>query len=87
MQLSKSEINKEICKALALVVKELKADKRKSILAYESDLPRSVVHYILNGVKDPQLTTFWRLALGLNIKPSELLRMLEEKIDSSFLDL
>ncbi len=81
MQVSKAEINKKICKLLGEVVNELKDKKRKSILAYESDLPRSVVHYILDGKKDPQLTTFWRLALGLGMRPSELLKMLEDRLD------
>lgn len=85
MQASKAEINKKICEILGEVVKELKGKKRKSLLAYESDLPRSVVHYILDGKKDPQLTTFWRLALGLDLRPSELLKMIEEKFDWDFL--
>lgn len=81
MQASKLKKNKELCKYLGLVVQELKGEKRKSILAYESDLPRSVVYSILEGKKDPQLTTFCRLASGLEIKPSELMKMIEEKMD------
>ncbi|MBQ8460735.1 helix-turn-helix transcriptional regulator [bacterium] len=80
MQASKVKKNQEICKILGKVVKELSKDKKKSILAYECDLPRSVVHYIIEGIKDPQLTTFWRLALGLGMRPSELMKILEEKL-------
>ena len=87
MQGTKSENNKEICKLLGEVVNQLKGKKKKSLLAYESDLPRSVVHYILEGKKDPQLTTFWRLALGLELRPSELLKKIEDRIDNwNFLD-
>ena len=57
MQASKSKKNEEICKLLGEVVQELKGKKKKSILAYESDLPSRVVYYILVGKKDPQLTT------------------------------
>ena len=85
MQASKTEVNEKICKLLGEVINELRGKKRKSLLAYESDVPRSVVHYILEGKKDPQLTTFWRLALGLGMRPSELLKMLEDKIDWDFL--
>ena len=81
MQASKLKINKQICKILGSVVQELKKEKKKSILAYESDLPRSVVYAILDGEKDPQLTTFCRLALGLDLKPSELMKIVEDKID------
>ncbi len=82
----KNETNKKICKVLGNVVSELKGKKRKTTLAYESDLPRSVIHYILDGIKDPQLTTFMRLATGLGLKPSELLKIIEEKIGNE-LDL
>lgn len=85
MQASKTEVNEKICKLLGEVVNELRGKKQKSLLAYESDVPRSVVHYILDGKKDPQLTTFWRLALGLGMKPSELLKILENRIDWDFL--
>ena len=89
MQDTKSEKNKKLCKLLGNVIKELNGQKKKSILAYESDLPRSVLYYILDGKKDPQLSTFWRLALGLNMRPSELLKILEDKMENgwdSFLD-
>ena len=87
MQASKLKNNKQICKILGSVVQELKKEKKKSILAYESDLPRSVVYAILDGKKDPQLTTFCRLASGLDMKPSELMKVIEEKIDwENFLD-
>ena len=84
MQVSKAKQNEKICKLLGSLVKELSQNKKKSILAYESDLPRSVVHYVMEGVKDPQLTTFWRLAVGLEMKPSELLALLEKKVGSDF---
>lgn len=88
MQPARIKKNEEICTLLGTVVKELGKEKRKSILAYESDLPRSVLHYIMEGKKDPQLTTFWRLALGLGLRPSELLKILEDRIDGDwdFLD-
>lgn len=84
MQATKIKKNEEICKLLGKVVQELKGKKKKSILAYESDLPRSVVYYILDGKKDPQLTTFWRLALGLDIRPSELLRIMEDRLEDGW---
>lgn len=80
MQADKEYTNKKICKILGEIVTELKGKKRKATLAYESDLPRSVLHYIMAGIKDPQLTTFMRLATGLNLKPSELLKMIENKM-------
>ena len=37
-----------------------------------------------NGIKDPQLSTFWRIAEGLNLKPYQLLKMVEDKIGKDF---
>ena len=84
MQVFKTKKNEQICKLLGEVVQELNVKKKKSILAYESDLPRSVVHYILEGHKDPQLTTFWRLALGLGMRPSELLKIIEDRLEGGW---
>lgn len=84
MQATKIKKNEKICKLLGTVVQELKGKKKKSILAYESDLPRSVVYYILDGKKDPQLTTLWRLALGLDMRPSELLRIMEDRLEDGW---
>ena len=84
MQASKEEINRKICKILGELVNEIRGKKRKTTLAYEADLPRSVIHYITEGIKDPQLTTFIRLAIGLNLRPSELLKLIEDKLGDEF---
>ncbi len=84
MQPIRMEQNEKICKLLRNLIKELSVNKKKSILAYESDLPRSVVHYSMKGIKGPQLTTFWRLALGFGMRPSELLKMLEGKVGNDY---
>lgn len=80
MQKNKVNKNKEIRENLSLVFEELKKDKKISAIAYESELHRSVVYYISQAKKDPQLTTFWRLAEGFGIKPSELLKLIEDKM-------
>jgi len=80
MQEDKLKKNKKVCEILGLVFNELKANKKISEIAYESELSRSVIYYIQQSKKDPQLTTFWRLAEGFGIKPSELLKLLEDKM-------
>lgn len=84
MQENKLKQNKKICEVLSLVFNELKGDKKISTIAYECELPRSVVHYIKQAKKDPQLTTLWRLAEGFNMKPSEFLQLLEEKMPANW---
>lgn len=84
MQEYKIKENEKICKVLSDVIKRLVKDKKKSIVAYESDLPRSVVSYILAGKKDPQLTTFCRLARGLGKKPSDIMKAIEDKLQTDW---
>ena len=84
MQEYKVKENQLICKYLSEIVNDLSRDKKKSILAYESDIPRSVVLYIMEGKKDPQLTTFFRLARGLGKMPSEIMKLLEDKLNNKW---
>ena len=42
--------------------------------ADEIGMGKSLWADLENGIKDPQLSTIWRIAEGLEIKPSELLR-------------
>ena len=44
MQEDKLKKNKQIRETLSLVFNELKGDKKISMIAYECDLPRSVVY-------------------------------------------
>ena len=37
-----------------------------------------------NGIKDPQFSTLWRIAEGLEIKPNELVKLIEEELGESF---
>ena len=41
-----------------------------------------------NGIKDPQLSTVWRIAEGLDMKPHELIKKIEDELgeDFSFLE-
>lgn len=80
MQENKINKNKKIRETLSSVFKELQAKKKISAVAYESELPRSVVYYIEQAKKDPQLTTLWRLAEGFGMKPSEFLKRVEDKM-------
>ena len=37
-----------------------------------------------NGIKDPQISTLWRIAEGLEIKPSELVKLIEDELGKYF---
>ena len=81
------EHRKKLQKAIAKVVK---AHRTKSITksADEIGMGKSLWADLENGIKDPQLSTFWRIAEGLELKPHVLLKMVEDELgeDFSFLE-
>lgn len=72
--------------ALADIVKELRLKKKKSISlsSDEIGITKSIWADLEKGKKDPQLSTVWRIAEGLEISPHKLIKRLEEKIEQNF---
>lgn len=77
------ERKQELQFAIAHVVKKY---RKKSITksADEIGMGKSLWADLENGIKDPQLSTIWRIAEGLEIKPSELIRLTEEYLGDGF---
>ena len=46
-------------------------------LGFEADLDRTYVSGIERGVRNPTLTTIWKLAQALGVAPSRLLKAAE----------
>lgn len=77
------ELKKELQKAIAKVVRE---HRTKSITksADEIAMGKSMWADLENGIKDPQFSTLWRIAEGLDIKPHILVKMIEDEVDEDF---
>ena len=77
------ELKIELQKATAKVIKNL---RKKSITksADEIGMGKSIWADLENGIKDPQLSTIWRIAEGLEIKPHMLIKKIEEELGDSF---
>ena len=74
---------KDLQLATAKVVKE----HRKLSITKISDsigLGKSLWADLENGIKDPQFSTLWRISEGLEIKPHELVKMIEDELGESF---
>lgn len=56
--------------------------------ADEIGMGKSLWADLENGIKDPQFSTLWRVAEGLEVKPHVLVKMIEDEIgeDFSFLE-
>ncbi len=55
-----------------------------SKLAYEYDINKGGLSKIENGLVDCKFTTLWKIAEALGMKYSELVILVEEKIDKDF---
>ena len=80
-------VRKKLQLAIAAVVKR---HRQKSITksADEIGMGKSMWADLENGIKDPQMSTLWRIAEGLDIKPHLLVEEIEEYLgeDFSFLE-
>lgn len=73
-------------KVLAKVIHgyRLKSGKSISKISNEIDLTKSVWHEIELANRDPQLSTIWRIAEGLNIPLSKIIIEMEKEIPKDF---
>lgn len=78
MQDKKTQFKKNIGKLLR--EKRISAGKSISLIANEVGISKSVWHEIESGNRDPQLSTMWKIAEGLNIPLSEFLKEMENSL-------
>lgn len=81
MQDSKKEI---IFHAIAKTVKRLRGEKSQFILGAEYSIPSSVLSDIERAVKDPQLTTLFKLANSFGLSISGFMLELEKELPAGF---
>ena len=75
---------KIILSALAKTIKRLRGSKSQKLLGDEFDIPSSVISDIEREVKDPQLTTVFKLASAFNLSVSEFMLELEKDLPKGF---
>ena len=79
------EVKKKIiCSSLAKTVKRLRGSKSQFILGAEYDIPSSVISDIERAVKDPQLTTLFKLSSAFGLTVSEFIKELENELPEKF---
>ena len=71
-------------KTLAEIIKKLRNKKSITQIANEIDLSKSVWFNLEKGERDIQFSTFWRIAEGLDIKPSDLVKEIENQLGEDF---
>lgn len=77
------ELKKELQIAIAKIVRKYR-DKSITKSADEIGMGKSMWADLENGIKDPQFSTFWRIAEGLDMKPHLLVKEIEEYLGDEF---
>ena len=83
----KNEKTVKLIKVFGEVIKserEKNTGKSQTLFSYEYDLDSGNLCRIENGKIEPKLTMIWRLAEALDIKPSELIKKVEDSLDENF---
>ena len=75
---------KLILNALAQTLKEYRGDKSQFIFSSENDFSISIISTIERGLKDPQLTTVFKLAEACNVSIMEFLEKVVSKLPNDF---
>lgn len=81
MQDTKKKI---IFKSIAKAVKRLRGKKSQFMLGAEYDIPSSVLSDLERGVKDPQLTTLFKLSAAFGMSISQFMREVEKDLPENF---
>ncbi len=75
-----------ILKTLAGVIKEEREKQGKSqrLLADECSFQRSLLSRLENGLNEPKLVSIWTVAEALQMRPSNLIRLVENRLPKGF---
>ena len=76
----------QIFQALAKVIRTRRESLGKSqrVLADEFAFQRSLLSRLENGVNEPKLVSIWTVSEALGLRPSELIRMVEDELPKGF---
>lgn len=80
----KDDKKKFLLKILAKHIKTLRGKQSQFLLASENDISTSIISTLERGLKDPQITTLFKLSEALNIKTSELIKLIEKDLPERF---
>lgn len=86
MQHANTKKSAIIFEILAEELKKERESQNKSLrlLAYEYDIQMSLLSRLENGVNEPKLISIWTVCEALGIKPSELLKKIEDRLPEDF---
>jgi len=75
---------KLICALAGNALKKLRNGKSQYMLSAEYEISTSLLNNLERGLKDPQLTTIFKLSEALGVKASEFVKIIEENLPEDF---
>lgn len=78
------ENKKPILEALAKLTKKLRGNKSQFMFGSENDIAPSIISTVERVMKDPQLTTVFKIAEAFNMKTSEFIKLIEDELPENF---
>lgn len=74
-----SDKTKYLAKQMGEVINKLREEKGSlNKFAFENEIDKGNLSRLENGINDPKLSTLWKVAEGLDIPLSELIKKLEQ---------
>ncbi len=86
MQEETLDVKQKFKKALAQVVKRHRKEQQKSIskISAEIMMTKSMWTDLESGIKDPQLTTIWKISEALNIPLENIIKEIKDILGKDF---
>lgn len=86
MQQSYTDNKSKLQKAISEIIKPHRLEQNKSIslVSNEIGMTKSMWADLEKSIKDPQLSTLWRIAEGLEIPLSTIIKELEKNLGKDF---
>ena len=78
------EKKKLICKVAGQALKMLRGEKSLYMHSAEYEISTSLLSSLERGLKDPQLTTVFKLSEALGIKASDFVKIIEQELPNGF---
>ena len=75
----------ELTNSFGIVLRKLRNENEltQERLGFESDLRRTFISTLELGQKQPTIATIFKLSVGLGIKPSRLIELVEIELDEN----
>jgi len=82
--MQQEEKKKLICALAGQALKKMRKKKSLYALSGEYEISTSLLNSLERGLKDPQLTTIFKVSEALGVKASEFVKVIEENLPEGF---